>query len=299
MLREYVLDPNLVLEWAENKEQEERFYERFCPFTSRLVSTFPGGDWEKILNTHALELARDDPKKGAKLQKIMARVLRYSFRRSGSSIETIDEWYDLAKKELGPEIPILTRQRLTNDNTVIDVKKTLHTQPKWCLPSVIIKKTVSDMVGAIEPLLRRGTSIHFIDPYFSLEREGYKPIYEEYFRIALDGRSNDGIELYVHTDQNKQIDGDMKNGFQGILPAGGCLEVHAWNNLAFNESLHDRFILTREAGVMLSSGTNAYLGQRGRTVRISMLDEANLDRIWKTYASNSPATPSAEVWKSR
>lgn len=308
MISEYALDPELVVRWSDPKEWA-LFREAFADCTGRLGSTFPQQNpqkWRQKVKKVFFERFPQETHESRAWLRMDALLTWFADRRMVER-DTTDagagSWLDKAVLEhrrrpfqgilsVAPA-PAMT-EVLTPEMLFDDSLPAAWSAP--CCPPV--PRTASDFAEALRPLLLRCREVVFVDPWF----DPAKRRFTEPLRALLDllwgpGRAVDAPEAQLVIaeggDEGKRegrwLMGQCEERLPRVLPAGQCLKVTVLRQRASGEKIHNRYVLTKFAGVSFGTGLDvADDPESAQTDDLCRLSREQLVSRWGQYVSGTP-----------
>lgn len=175
------------------------------------------------------------------------------------------------------EIPVLARFDFKDQNPLWKVDRT-----------ITVARTAEALTDAVLPLLKIGTDLLLIDPYFSGEYR-HCSVFARMLAAALDsGARFDRVEVHTRTTAAGSLLSDrIRQRVMAKVPHCPAITVFKWQQIPGGERLHDRFILTDRGGIEIPGGTD--VGEPGETTNVTLLDDSVYRCRWDQYQESSGA----------
>ena len=110
-------------------------------------------------------------------------------------------------------------------------------------------------------LLRFGSNILFVDPFFDPYSARYKSTLRECLSIVKAFNPGASCEIHYRYHDNKpsqeEIQREAANLFKGVIPVDMKINVYCWREKNGGADFHDRFLLTEKGGISSGSGFSA------------------------------------------
>jgi hypothetical protein len=161
----------------------------------------------------------------------------------------------------------------------------LHSPYNWD-----VERTPEAIARALEPLLRTGRLIRFVDPHFDIGRPKDTAVLKECLVLA-GGYNVQGTRWEIHCK-----DGDDKKALHDLreagekqlkkaLPNGTSIALIRWREPPNSDEFHDRFLLTERGGVSLGAGFMAK--GAAKKVMLSVLAKDVHNARWAMFSPDS------------
>ncbi len=304
MISEYALDPALVAQWHDPKEWA--FYrEAFADGTGRFGSTFPRQNAKKwrqhVLRTfrHLVPDATAECGAWRRLDALLQRLSERMVERNPSAGGDAC-WLDsvLAEHRARPFHGILSTAPSRDVAEVITPAALFSDHPPsaWTVPPCpAVPRKPNDFARVLRPLLTRCREVVFVDPWFDpREARFIEPL------LAMLGVlwEPDGcIEspaaqlVIAEGEGSRKRDGAWLLGLCSErlptrLPQGGRLTVTVLRQRERGEKIHNRYVLTKFAGVSFGTGLDvADHEETEQTDDLCRLSREQLLKRWGQYVS--------------
>ena len=156
-------------------------------------------------------------------------------------------------------------------------------------------KTDEELKKIFMPLLSYARKVTLIDPYFDISEKRYKStlyLIAEYFKNKRGLR--DSGTIYIHCSSKITIKENWKSIISDIYKKyGHIVIINVWDRKADEIKMHERYIITDQAGIVSGAGTDKDDYQQSEW---SIKDYGTLDEILRQYKENSsPFKLKAEI----
>lgn len=304
MISEYALDPALVAQWYEPREWA--FYrEAFADGTGRCGSTFPRRNpkkWRQYVLRQFRELVPDatpDSMAWQRLDVVLERLSEHMVERMAPEIAG-PSWLDTALQvhRVKHFDGILSTIPAPNVAEVLTPQMLFDARPPvaWTVPSCPpVARTAKDFAWALKPLLTRCREVVFVDPWFDPRESRFV----DSLRAMLDALWGQQSCVASPTAQLVLAEGEGRRKRDGAwlidlcqqrlpkhLPHNRCLEVTVLRQRERGEKIHNRYVLTKLAGVSFGTGLDVSDEQETeQTDDICRLSHKQLLTRWGQYVS--------------
>ena len=275
MNKEYVIDPNAFHTYVELKYALEKF-----GFSQgRLLVKYPSA-WIKSVYEQ-IQFWPDIEKHRAKELLVKAKEMLVP---AGESYETSITWLDNAHN--------IFNDRKVDGVIASDVNS-------WGYPTIAEIdddyfesgrdiRTLSSAENYIKVslrLLQMSHEVTFIDPYLRLDKKGYAIVFNEFLKVAQQGKCKLFV-IWARYDISKRksqaaYSEMLAKDFKSTLNKGSKLHVKLVDDANSIEKMHARLMLSRLGGFRFDHGFEAF--SDNRNVDISILDKNTLDHHCKWY----------------
>jgi hypothetical protein len=297
MISELALDPELVASWHDPSKWAF-FREAFAAETGRIASAYPRKWRQEVVRTfHRLfPAATADSMERRRLEAVLDRLGERMVERE-SRHSQCPTWLQkaIAEHQKRPFHGILS---VTPDATVSEVmtpQMLFSERPPaaWAVPqNPAPPRTAAAFAEAVAPLLKRCKEAVFVDPWFSPEKRRF----QEPLRAMLAVLWGPGCCVSMPTAQLVIAEGSRRDPrlllgkcqerLPQILPTGHGLQVTVLRQRDGGEKIHNRYILTKIAGVSFGTGLDvADDGEVGQSDDLCRLSADQLLKRWGQYVS--------------
>ena len=297
MIQEYALDPEML---ANEFPNDARFFrEAFGPNSIRFLSCFPKRWKDDLKGAFKRSVFKDDVLAQQAVMAFGHRLLERAVKRNHGNL-VAGGWLTKAEHEhsKNPFHAILTKENPNGNEAVIRLED-VHEHPMWNDPRKSRpERNATSIASVVEPLLIRAPEIIFVDPYFDIIKDEYRPAFEAYFdcigknlvtskpRITMITGLKHAWEQGVREPAESDIT-EFEKECKEILPimmSPGCIATVAIvKEFRGGEELHDRFILTKHAAIQFGKGLGCSTGRNGSCVNLSLDTYGNGESTWELY----------------
>lgn len=268
MIQEYALEPALVA--TEYLPNSLFFKEAFGPNSIRFLSCFPH-QWRQdvIAAIRRSPHGADEIAKKSILAFADSLLEKAIARRHGPL--AAGTWLNKAEQE-HQVIPFHAILAESNPNRNADVVAwgNVHEHPKWDDPRACHpRRTAVDLATAVEPILMRSREAIFVDPYFDIVKDEYRPAFAGYFdcvgrcivtntpRITIVTGLKGVWEKGVREPSPQNVASFVESCNQllpQMLPRGCECTVAIIKEIHGGQQFHNRFILTKNVAIRFGIG---------------------------------------------
>ena len=296
MIKEYAVDPELIASWTKDLSCFKRYKNSFGTTQGRFISDYPKSSWRRetfqLLEAQNIQNYRL-VKEIEDFKISLKSPGKISIKRKGGN-SAPGNWSKNAiiENKRFPFSSILVRENPGNRTDFIDEITLAEENPQeWDSPhGQFINRTVSEMVGAVRPLLLLCKNIKFVDPYLGTCRQSYKATMSAFLEILCGDRPVGKIEsIEIHTgnaNEHKCASATyLRKFFDGLIPKSEVITVYSWEEIG-RATLHNRYVLTDLGGVLFGHGLdNNDEGSQDNVVRLTEPEWKELDKQYKRDSS--------------
>lgn len=157
-----------------------------------------------------------------------------------------------------------------------------------------VPRDIDSLSKAFEGLLRFGSRVIFVDPFFDPFDTGQKRMFARCLNIIRDRNERASCEIHYryHEDRfsNETLEGHAATLFRDIIPEGMAVTIYCWKEKDGGEDFHARYLLTEKGGIRVDAGFDP-IGEHQHTDVTLM----NLDLVQLRLASFSRASEDYEL----
>lgn len=304
MICEFALDPELVARWHDPKEWAF-FREAFAAETGRVGSRYPK-KWQQEVrkrfresHPNATEASQDWQRMDALLQ-----LLSNGMVERESSHQDCPTWLGkaVAEHRERPFDGILSATSYESVPEVITPDMLFLDNPPtaWKVSQrVAVQRTVEGFTQALTPLLTRCKEAVFVDPHFDPNKPRFRDSLGSMLKVLWGPGScvsepKAQLIMAEGTNFNKKDDHrdaswlltECKNRLPRMLPAGRSLKVTVLRERQGGEKIHNRYVLTKLAGVSFGIGLDVSNDdETGHTDDLCRLSSDQLKLRWGQYVT--------------
>ncbi|MCF8070664.1 MAG: hypothetical protein K9L30_18945 [Desulfobacterales bacterium] len=271
MIYEYAIEPELLVEWAQNQIVASYINDNFGLGKPRLMSEFPK---LKKIRKQYLEYTNqpeNDDHAKKRLAELFSCLTEKTIKRQNYYYDGQKSWLENAELEDAQKMPFraIISQKNPRQKSKILLNEAIGGWPAkyWDADdSIRVKKQAQSIIELITPLLYSCNKIYWIDPYFRLQKN------ISLFRLILKtllshnkDLSKQTFEIHFSIDNlgatQKHIEKQFRKKIEPILPEKLVLNIKGWSRLPGKEKYHDRFLLTDIGGIRSSFGFDEEYGE--------------------------------------
>ncbi len=314
MICEYALDPAMVARWHDRREYLF-FDEKFGIQTRRIISIYPQNKWRKMIwQTYRPSDVTKEQNERLRLDALISKLVEAAVKRK-STFSEITSWIERTEKEHSerPFRAILTNINGRNNPAVIEARNLIeHGHALWNVPGLpTVPRRASEVADFIAPVLRVSKQIIFVDPYFDPNKPRFRnPFQAMVNRIYEYRETTDEVTIEVHTgierffkgphspprtaenEQQKyrEVIDNCRQKLPRIIPRGVKLRLVIWKERENGQELHNRYVLTEFAGILLATGLDECTNPDSESMdNVILLPKEQHSDCWKQYERTSPA----------
>ena len=124
-----------------------------------------------------------------------------------------------------------------------------------------IARDAASIAGALRELLRFGSHIMFVDPFFDLYSPRYQSTMRECLGIVKTLNPQAICEIHYRYHDDKPSSADLEreavNIFKNVIPDGITVTVYCWREKNGGADFHARYLLTEKGGIAVDAGFSA------------------------------------------
>lgn len=314
MIYEYALDPALVSRWHDRREYLF-FEEKFGITTRRMISIYPQNKWKKMIwEAYRPSDITKEQNERLRLDALIGKLMEDAVKRR-STFREIPSWIERTEREHRerPFRAILTGTARRNHTDVIEVCNLIENgHDKWNVPDLpMTPRRASEVAELIAPVLRVCKHVIFVDPYFDPNKPKFrKPFKAMIERIYEYRDKSEEVIIEIHTglerffkrpyspprtkENEQQKYSELMGTFCGkvpeIVPSGVKIRVVIWKERKNGQELHNRFVLTELAGILLATGLDECSNPDSETMdNVILLPKEQRNDCWRHYEKTNPA----------
>lgn len=300
MIRELALDPALVARWHDPRKWAF-FREAFAAETGRVASAYPRRWRKEVIRTfHRLYPRATAESHDRQRMEVLLDYLGERMVERESSHPECQNWLEKAVAE-HRERPFHGILSTTADATVPEVMTPCmlfsdRPPAAWTVrPNPAPPRNAEAFAQAVGPLLTRCREAVFVDPWFNPNKKRFREPLRAMLAVLWGPRccvSAPAAQLVISEGDNERrrdprwLLGECQERLPQVIPPGRDLQVTVLRQRDGGEKIHNRYILTKIAGVGfgtgLDVGDNSEVGQSDDLCRLS---REQLLKRWGQYVS--------------
>jgi len=287
MLKEYAVEPECLNNW-----QTFRYLiEQFGVSRGRLISRFPKDWYKRVLNT----CSDFTVKQRWQLEIELKRLKKTAIINSGKDFDGAMDWISNALIQFEKRHSfhaVIVKSHEDPPPGVLIADEITHTDPLWKTEHEIrVERTVDDLSGATEGLLKISDRIMFVDKMFEPASERWRDLLARFIALANTDRRKQLILEYhtkIDNDEYGKPENERIQDFQDecrrflahLIPEELSLKIVRWDRHHRGDFFHERCILTDKGGIRIDWGLDT--GKPGETTLVSLMG----DDVWKQSWAN-------------
>lgn len=314
MIYEFALEPSLVAGWHDRKAYQF-FDEKFGIKAGRLVSAYPK-KWKTLVwKAFNAGPARTDQNAQMRMTELIQFLWQNAVRRK-SSFPELENWLERAEAEHA-ERPFRAIIALNNPRDQAFVITADHLiadgHELWVIPDIgPTPRTADELAKTVSPILSLCRVAILVDPYFDPMKKQFRDPLEAILMSCCENVCGlKGLTLELHTSIDRHFQswergedrdpieekrvydtfvGNCINILPGLIPAGITLRVVVWTERVNGEKLHNRYVLSDIAGVIVGTGLDQSNNpDSDESDDITLLSKGQHNNRLRQYTGSPPA----------
>lgn len=258
MLYEYAVEPQAI---GASWETFRYVIEKFGFDKGRLISQFPKHWFREVY--HAAEGLPPVQKK--RVEEALNQAKKNKVIRSGRPYNSgAVGWLQnaLAEHQRLPFHAIIAANNPGGDEIVLPADDLNELHPLLAVPhDRAILRDEASLARAMREMLRFGSRILFVDPFYSPFNERYKRTLRECLNIVKANNPNAICEIHHrHHDDNPtaaDFEREAQSLFRGVVPEGMTITIYRWREKNGGADFHARYLLSDKGGIAIDAGFSA------------------------------------------
>jgi hypothetical protein len=258
MFYEYAVEPRAI---GSSWEAFRYIIEKFGFDQGRLISQFPK-HWFREVYDAANGLP---PVQKKRIEEALNQAKKNKVIRVGRAYDpTAGNWLHNALTEHRRLAfrAIIAGENPAGDEVVLvagdlDEQQALMNVPRDCA----IPRDATSLVAAMKEMLRFGSRIVIVDPFYDPFNERYKTTIRESLRIVASDNPGASCEIHYRYHHNKPandaLEREAAHLFPGVVPLGLKVTIFCWRQKNGGEDFHARYLLTERGGIAVDAGFSA------------------------------------------
>jgi hypothetical protein len=255
---EYAVEPRVI---GSSWETFRYLIEQFGFDKGRLISEFPKhwlGDVNKatsgflpIQKARATELLRQ-----AKKNKVVKCNRPYNANAGNWLYNALSEHRRL------PFRAIVAAENPRHDEAVLLADEIDELHPLMNVShDGAVPRDAASLSRALKAMLRFGSQILFIDPFYDPFNMRYKNTFRECLKIVRTENPEAVCEIHYRYHENKPANDDLRREamhlFPGVVPDEMRVTIFCWRQKRGGTDFHARYLLTDQGGIGIDAGFSA------------------------------------------
>jgi len=273
MFYEYAIEPRAIgSSWATFRY----IIEKFGFDQGRLISEFPKRWFREVYDaTSGLP-----PVQKKRIEEALNQARKNKVVRTGRPYdrEAGDWLYNaLTEHRRLPFHAIIAMENPGGDQAVLLADDLDELQPLMNVPhDCAVRRDAASLAAAMKEMLRFGSRIVFVDPFYDPFDARYKSTFRECLSIIRLLNPGAACEIHYryhgHKPANDTLEREAAHLFRGVLPKGMKLTVFCWREKVGGEDFHDRYLLTERGGIAVGAGFSAEGNHQTTDMRLMSYD---------------------------
>ncbi|WP_210447805.1 hypothetical protein [Vibrio crassostreae] len=288
MIREYAVDPDA---YTRNLDALQRFFTDFRAEKGRVVTAIPNlpRNWVRA-QQDSIRAMQLPPVQRRKCFDKVSELASSSLMPGIQIPANLNLWIEQArhvKGELGTEAIITCNA--DEPNGEFNYAELMFNEPQnWNIDQTIsVPRNAQSLADAISVSLSLAEVAMFIDPYFHPSDDRYRlPFIEFVNRLSAGRRPCRRALVYTAIHEGKTRS-DLQRGLtehvQPLLPAGFEVELSLWPPTL----MHDRFVLTKQAGYSFGHGLDEATYQGAIDVNVNRVAETARQSEYRKFSNTA------------
>lgn len=258
MLYEYAVEPRAIgSDWVTFRYVIEKFgFDK-----GRLISQFPKKWFREVYDA----TASLPPLQKKRIEEALNQARKYKVVRSGRPYDwDAGDWLHNALTEHGQSAfrAIIAMENPNGDEIVLTTDDLDELNPLMVVPhDSAIPRGAPSLAAAMKEMLRFGSHILFVDPFFDPFNTRYKNTFRECLKIVEAENSGAVCEIHYRHHNNKPgqdvLEREAVNLFGTVIPEGMEINIYCWRQKQGGADFHARYLLTDKGGIGVDAGFSA------------------------------------------
>lgn len=258
MLYEYAVEPQAIgSSWATFRY----IYEKFGFDKGRLISEYPKR-WLREVYDASLGLP---PLERKRIEEALSQARKNRLVRCARRYDpAVGDWLQNAMVEHGRSAfhAIIATENPNGEEFVLPADDLDELHPLIAVAhDCAVQRDAASLAAAMREMLRFGSRILFVDPFFDPYNQRYKSTLRACLKIVGTSNADAACEIhYRHHDNkpaNAELERDAANLFRGVIPDGMSVSVFCWKEKEGGADFHARYLLTEKGGIGIDAGFSA------------------------------------------
>lgn len=290
MIKEFALDPTLLLHWAKSERDFREFFREYGRGTPRHISSFPKKKFSK-LRSYLIEKIDYLESEHEKLRYTeMVQALAEGLACRSCEISTTTNWVDLVQIEnnINPFDTILSSSKINLESAL--TLDNMYSSELWNLPFQLnIKRTQEDFLNHLESFVKTTiNNLVFIDAYCYQNRAldlivnlinqlEQRKLKENTINVQIFYREN------TNSKDVRYVKNQILTNIKSTLNID--VQVNELRSASGQDVFHNRYILNDCGGVLLPYGFDLS-DQEYETDEAIILSKENYNKRWTQFIEN-------------
>ncbi|MFV5629008.1 hypothetical protein [Acinetobacter oleivorans] len=290
MIKEFALDPALLLHWAKNERDFREFFREYGRGTPRHISSFPKKKFSK-LRSYLIEKIDSLESEHSKLRYTeMVQALADGLACRSCEIPTTSNWVDLVQIEnqIDPFDTILSSSEINLESAL--TLDNMYSSELWNLPSQLnIKRTQEDFLKHLDSFVKTTTNnLVFIDAFCYQSRA--LDLISNLINLLEQRKLKENtvkVQIFYRKNSNSKDVRYVKSQILANIKTNLNIDIQI-NELQLSSGqdvFHNRYILNDCGGILLPYGFDLS-DQECETDEAIILSKENYDKRWGQFIEN-------------
>ena len=283
---EYAVEPQVI---GSNWQTFRYVMEKFGFDKGRLISQFPK-HWLRCVYQSAKALPAMQKKR---IEVALNQAKKNKIVRCGRPYRShLESWLENALTEhlREPFHAIIAAANPEAKEPVVCADELDEYHALMAVPhELAVPRDIASISAALQYLLRFGSRVVFVDPFYDPFNVRYKRLLSQCLSIIKALNPGAACEVHYRYHKNKPTNQELEREatplFRSIIPEGMVLKIHCWKEKDGGEDFHARYLLTDRGGVRIDAGFDP-VGNH-QTTDIALMDFALSQRRLGALARDS------------
>lgn len=286
MLYEYAVEPRAIgSDWRTFRY----IFEKFGFDKGRLISEYPKR-WLREVYDASLGLP---PVEKKRIEEALSQARKNKLVRCVRQYDpAVGDWLQNAIAEHGrsPFHAIISAANPNGDAFVLPAEVLDESHPLMAVShDCAVARDAPSLASAMKQMLRFGSRILFVDPFFDPYSNRYKSTLRACLEIVSNTNPRAACEIHYRYHENKPANAELEREaaslFRGVIPDGMKVVLFCWKEKDGGADFHARYLLTERGGIGVDAGFSAE-GNHQTTDMHLMSYELTLEKL-KCFARNA------------
>jgi hypothetical protein len=162
---------------------------------------------------------------------------------------------------------IVAAENPSGDEAILLADDIDELQPLMKVPhDCAVLRDPTSLSAAMNEMLRFGSRILFIDPFYAPFNARYKDTFRECLNIVRTLNPEAVCEIHYRFHKDKPMNDDLEREathlFPGVVPDGMKVTIFCWRQKTGGADFHARYLLTDKGGIGIDAGFSAEGGHQ-------------------------------------
>lgn len=292
MLKECAVEPGVFARREHFRYLEEKFGIGEGRFISRYPKHWRELVWQACKSSNASTMERKW------IEERLRWLPKSKFLKSKRSYQEGSGWIEnVLVSDRETEFDVIVTLELQPNPRAVLAEALDESTPVWGVPrDGTVLRTAEDLVGVVSALLRRASTILFVDQHFTPETRFGKPL-TKFLEAARGGTAPSKIEYHLSSEKtgtaewfSQQL--GTQRRFLKLQPNDEIVFVR-WDARSCEENMHARYVLTNRGGIGFDYGLDEGAG----TTAWVRLSEPLWEQSMREYRPDTAPFGFVDAWK--